>query len=83
MTKAWTPLPSAPGHGAGRAFEQIEELVLERVPVPQRRLPAGLQRFQAEPEIGQAERVAQALPFALAHAGLERLGIAAAGFGRQ
>ena len=40
------------------AFQQVKKFVDERVPVPQRRLCARLERFQTDAELREPERVA-------------------------
>ena len=58
------------------AFEHIDELVLERMPVAQCRLAAGSQRDEVHAETREAARIAQAPLDALTHARAERFGIA-------
>src|SRR5208282_5398973 len=63
------------------AFEHVHELVAQRMPVPKRRLRARLKGFQVDAELGQREDVAEPAPVGVAHARVERLGVACSGFG--
>jgi hypothetical protein len=57
------------------ALEHPHELVLERVPMAQRRLGARRERHEVDPEAREAERVAQPAFRAVAHARAVRLRI--------
>src|SRR5882762_5275156 len=63
------------GHENDLAFQHVDELVFQRVPMAQRRLAAGTEGHQVDAELGQPAGISQAPFRAIAHPRLERLRI--------
>src|SRR5579862_4634553 len=57
------------------AFDHVDELVLQRVPMAQRRLAAGRKRYEIDAEARKPACITQAMLDAVAHARAEWLGV--------
>jgi hypothetical protein len=63
------------GHQDDFAGKHIDEFVVERVPMAQRRLSSGSECHQVDAEFGEAAGISEASFHAIAHARTKRFGI--------